>query len=89
MRAYARERFSSKIALSPAMVAAYANAAGDNNPVHHDLAFAAGTRYGKPIGSGPHTTALLLGPTASHFSKKGAMGGTGILGPVSPTHLCR
>lgn len=75
MRAYPRERFSCEISLSPAMVAEYANAAGDNNPVHHDSEFAAATRYGKPIASGTHTTALLLGLTASHFSKKGAMVG--------------
>jgi acyl dehydratase len=57
------------------MVAAYAHAAGDTNPVHHDQAFAASTRYGRLIASGTHTTALLLGLTASHFSQKGAMVG--------------
>lgn len=75
MRAYPRERFSAEVSLSPKMVAEYAMAAGDNNPVHQDSAFAATTRYGKPIASGTHTSALLLGLTASHFSKKGAMVG--------------
>jgi acyl dehydratase len=56
-------------------VAAYARAAGDTNPVHHDPAFAAGSRYGRLIASGTHTTALLLGLTASHFSTRGAMVG--------------
>jgi len=55
------------------MVGAYARAAGDDNPVHHDPRFAASTRYGRVIASGTHTTALLLGLTASHFAKKGAM----------------
>jgi 3-hydroxybutyryl-CoA dehydratase len=55
------------------MVAAFAKAAGDNNPIHHDPVFAANTRYGRPTASGPHTTALLLALTASHFSKKGDM----------------
>ncbi len=73
MRAYPRERFSSEVALSPTMVAEFANAAGDNNPIHHDPEFAATTRFGRPTASGPHTTALLLALTASHFSKKGAM----------------
>ena len=73
MRAYPRERFSSELTLSPEMVAAFANAAGDTNPIHHDPAFAATTRFGKPTASGPHTTALLLALTASHFSKRGAM----------------
>lgn len=73
MRAYPRERFSRKVALSPAMVVEFAKAAGDNNPMHHDPEFAATTRFGRPTASGPHTTALLLALTASHFSKKGAM----------------
>jgi acyl dehydratase len=57
------------------MVGAYARAAGDDNPVHHDVEFAASTRYRRLIASGTHTTALLLGLTASHFSKVGAMVG--------------
>jgi acyl dehydratase len=75
MRAYPRERFSSEVTLTPATVGAYARAAGDDNPVHHDPQFAASTRYGRLIASGTHTTALLLGLTASHFSKAGAMVG--------------
>ena len=73
MRAYPRERFSSEVALSPAAVIEFANAAGDNNPIHHDPELAATTRFGRPTASGPHTTALLLALTASHFSQKGAM----------------
>ena len=73
MRAFLRERFSSEITLSPAIVAEFAKAAGDDNPVHFDKTFAAGTQFGKLIASGPHTTALLLALTASHFSKRGAM----------------
>jgi 3-hydroxybutyryl-CoA dehydratase len=55
------------------MVGAFATAAGDTNPIHHDPAFAANTRFGRPTASGPHTAALLLALTASHFSKQGAM----------------
>ena len=73
MRAYPKERFSSEVALSPASVVEFANAAGDNNPIHHNPKFAATTRLGRPTASGPHTTALLLALTASHFSKRGAM----------------
>ena len=75
MRAYPRERFSAEVTLTPAVVAAYAQAAGDTNPVHHDSQFAAATRYKRLIASGTHTTALLLGLTASHYSKHGAMVG--------------
>jgi 3-hydroxybutyryl-CoA dehydratase len=75
VRAFPRERFSSKVSLTPALVSAYAEGAGDTNPVHHDSVFAAATRYGRPIASGTHTTALLLGLTASHYSKSAAMVG--------------
>ena len=64
-----------EIKLTPALVSAYAQAAGDNNPAHHDPEFAASTRYGRLIASGTHTTALLLGLTASHYSQRGAMVG--------------
>ena len=73
MRPYPRERFSAEITLTPAMVADYAAAAGDTNPVHHDPAFASSSRFQRLIASGTHTTALLLGLTASHYSKKGSM----------------
>jgi 3-hydroxybutyryl-CoA dehydratase len=75
VKPYPRERFSSEVTLTPAMVATYAQAAGDTNPVHYDAAFASGTRYGRRIASGTQTTALLLGLTASHYSKSGAMVG--------------
>jgi 3-hydroxybutyryl-CoA dehydratase len=73
MRAFPRERFSSEVALSQDVVTAFAHAAGDDNPIHHDAAHAATTRFGRPTASGPHTTALLLALTAAHYSKKGAM----------------
>ena len=73
MRAHPKERFASEVTLTPAIVAAFAKAAGDNNPIHHDSEYAATTRFGRPTASGPHTTALLLALTASHFSPKGAM----------------
>jgi len=73
MRARAGERFSSEVTLTPEIVAGFARDVGDDNPVHHDAAFAAGTRFGRLIASGTHTTALLLALTAAHFSKRGAM----------------
>jgi hypothetical protein len=33
MKAFPRERFSAEVVLSPGMVAAFANAAGDDNPI--------------------------------------------------------
>ena len=75
MKAFPRERFSSEVTLTPGSVSAYSHAAGDTNPVHHDPAFAARTRYGRTIASGTHTTALLLALTASHYSQDCAMVG--------------
>jgi acyl dehydratase len=72
---FAGERFTSEVTLSPSSVAAYALLAGDTNHVHRDPEFARSTRFGRPIASGTHTTALLLGLTASHFSKEAAMVG--------------
>lgn len=69
MRAFAHERFSREVRLSPEMVAAYAHSVGDHNPLHHDLAFAATTRFGRLIASGAHTSALLLALTAFHYSR--------------------
>ena len=75
VRAHPGERFSTEVALTPPEVSAFARAAGDTNPVHHDPAVAASTRYGRLIASGPQTSALLMGLTASHFSARGAMVG--------------
>jgi 3-hydroxybutyryl-CoA dehydratase len=75
MKPYPRERFSSEVTLTPAVVAAYARGVGDTNPLHHDPVYASSTRYRRLIASGTQTTALLLGLTASHYSKRGAMVG--------------
>ena len=75
MKTVPHERFSSAIVLTPATVSAFARAAGDDNPLHHDPDHAAGTRYGRLVASGPQTTAHLMALTASHFSQRGAMVG--------------
>lgn len=69
------DRFSAEYSLTPKMVADYALSVGDENPIHYDPNFAAKTRYGRLIASGTHTTALILGLTASHFSKIASMVG--------------
>jgi acyl dehydratase len=69
------DRFSAEYTLTPEWVSRQALSVGDDNPVHHDPAFAAATRYGRPIASGTHTTALLLALTASYFSKDVSMVG--------------
>jgi len=67
------DRFGTEITLRPDDVADYARRAGDLNPIHHDPAYAAGTRFARPIASGAQTTGLLMGLTATHFSRGTAM----------------
>ncbi|MET3494476.1 MaoC family dehydratase [Variovorax boronicumulans] len=62
-------RFSRPHTFDEAQVRAFALAAGDENPLHHDAAFAQG--FGGLIASATHTTSLLMGLTASHFATKG------------------
>ena len=69
------DRFSSTVTLTPASVREFARAVGDRNPLHHDAAHAAQTRYGRPIASGTQTTAHLMALTATHFSQRAAMVG--------------
>ena len=77
MLAHRHERFALELKLTPQIVRDYALAVGDTNPVHHDPAFAAATRYGRLIASGAHTAALLFALTASHFSSRGSVVGLG------------
>ncbi|MES2880265.1 MAG: MaoC family dehydratase [Pseudomonadota bacterium] len=64
------EKFSKRHAFNENEVRAFATEAGDTNPLHHDSAVAARSRYGGLIVSGTHTSALILGLVAAHFSKK-------------------
>ncbi len=63
------DKFSKTHTFNEHQVRAFATEAGDTNPLHHDTEVAAASRYKKLIVSGTHTTALVLGLTASHFSK--------------------
>jgi len=69
------DKFSQEYSLTPNIVSEYAHSVGDSNPIHHDPEFASNTRYGRPIASGTHTTALILGLSASYFSKTSSMVG--------------
>lgn len=52
-------------------IRAFATSAGDMNPLHHDAAFAHGTRFGGLIASGAHMTAVLMGFGATFVSQHG------------------
>ena len=62
------EKFSKTHTFNENQVRAFATEAGDTNPLHHNSEIASASRYKKLIVSGTHTTALILGLTASHFS---------------------
>lgn len=69
------DRFSSEKTLTEAAVVAFAQAAGDHNPLHFDSDYAASTSYKRLVASGTQTTALLMGLAATYFSQLGAMVG--------------
>ena len=54
-------RLSRELRLDATAISAGARMVGDLNPLHHDAAFAATTRFGGLIASGAHTSALLAG----------------------------
>jgi len=65
------ERIESKVRLSASEVARFARLAGDANPIHHDPEHARRTRFGGIVVSGPQLSSLLMGMTATHFSRPG------------------
>jgi acyl dehydratase len=68
-RAVVGERFTESVHLSAESVRAFADSVGDSNPLHHDEAVAARSRFGGLIASGTHSASLLMALTASHFSR--------------------
>jgi 3-hydroxybutyryl-CoA dehydratase len=75
MRPRRHERFATTVRLTPSTVSAFAEAAGDHNPLHHDADYAAHSRYLRPIASGTQTASHLMALTATHFSTHGAVVG--------------
>jgi acyl dehydratase len=71
------ESFSREVTFDAQGIAAFATACGDTNPLHHDAAYAAASRFGGIIACGPHVTALLMALTASHFAPRGPGVGLG------------
>ena len=65
-------RFFRTVTFDEAAIRAIATAAGDENPLHHDAAFAAATRFGGLIASGTHHGALMMGLVATELTRHGA-----------------
>ncbi len=68
-RADVGERFTETVHLTAESISAFAHSVGDSNPLHHDEALAARSRFGRIIASGTHSASLLMALTASHFSR--------------------
>jgi len=64
------ETFAVRVAFDVASIRRFAAQCGDFNPLHHDEDVAKAGPYGTIIASGTHPTALLMGLTATHFSKR-------------------
>jgi acyl dehydratase len=63
------ERFSTTLALPPDSIKAFATLVNDLNPLHHDAAYAARSRFGGLIASGTQPTAHWMALVATHFSQ--------------------
>jgi 3-hydroxybutyryl-CoA dehydratase len=65
------ERFTKTIHLNFADVSAFARMVGDENPLHHDAAYAAQTRFKRPLACGGQLVAQMMGFLASHYAARG------------------
>ncbi|MGF6264423.1 acyl dehydratase [Paraburkholderia youngii] len=62
------ETFSSTLELSVESIKSFATLVVDLNPLHHDEAYAAQSRFGGLIASGTQPTAYFMALLATHFS---------------------
>lgn len=63
------ESFERRVTISADDIRRFAASVEDFNPLHHDAAVAARSRFGALTASGTHTGSLLLALTATHFSQ--------------------
>jgi len=64
------ERFARHVVFDLASIRQFATLSGDFNPLHHDAAVAAKSRFGDIIVSGPHIVALMLGLDATWLTER-------------------
>jgi 3-hydroxybutyryl-CoA dehydratase len=64
------ERFTRRVVFDLASIREFATLSGDFNPLHHDAAVAARSRYGSIIVSGPHIVALMMGLDATWLTER-------------------
>jgi acyl dehydratase len=63
------ERISDTLVLSPDSVKSFATLVNDLNPLHHDEAYAAQSRFGGLIASGTQPSAHFMAVLATYFSR--------------------
>ena len=64
------DAFEQRVTFDANSIRAFATASGDLNPLHHDETVARRSSFGALIASGTHVSALMMGLTATHFSKR-------------------
>ncbi len=67
--AYVGETFERHVSIDAAEIRRFAASVEDFNPLHHDEAVAARSRFGGLTASGTHSASLLMALTATHYSK--------------------
>ena len=75
MKPYVGESFERVVTIDDESIRHFATTYGDDNPLHHDAAFAATTRFGGIIACGPHYLSLLFSVAATYFSRTTSMVG--------------
>ena len=76
-KALVGEAFSKQVHFDVADIAEFATLCGDTNPLHHDAEYAAASRFGGIIASGPQVTSLLMAMIAAFFASRGPGVGLG------------
>jgi predicted Fe-S protein YdhL (DUF1289 family) len=63
------ERVTATLALPPDSIKSFATLVNDNNPLHHDDAYAEASRFGSLIASGTQPTAHMMAMLAQFYSR--------------------
>ncbi len=71
------ETFSKEVRFDALGIAEFGRLCGDTNPLHHDAAYAAASRFGSIIASGPQVTSLMMAMIAAFFASRGPGVGLG------------
>jgi len=71
------ESFSEEVPFDAPGIAEFARLCGDTNPLHHDAAYAARSRFRGIIASGPQVTSLMMAMVAAFFTARGPGVGLG------------